>query len=237
MKKLFCLLLFVCIIFSSFNIIYADTNRDIKVRLVNFRGEDFSWVSENWIEFDVKPQIVDGRTMVPIRAVTEALGFNVDWDDLSQCVTIYKEINQPNDNSVKNKWYNFEQFHRPYCVFTTIDSGKNMRGFSNEIIFTSNLNNIKVSDFLYKETSGKKYIKAYFHINEDESFLELQDTDLGSATLTYSMDVPPMIIDDRTLVPLRAMAETFGYYVEWNDKDSVVTIAPSEISKKPAKIY
>lgn len=32
------------------------------------------------IEFDVKPQIIDGRTMVPIRAIFEKMGAHVEWD-------------------------------------------------------------------------------------------------------------------------------------------------------------
>ncbi|MCL2573276.1 MAG: stalk domain-containing protein [Defluviitaleaceae bacterium] len=31
------------------------------------------------VEFDVPPQIVDGRTLVPVRGVFEALGFEVEW--------------------------------------------------------------------------------------------------------------------------------------------------------------
>jgi len=38
------------------------------------------------VEFDVPPQIIDGRTMVPMRAIFEALGATVDWDDEAQTV-------------------------------------------------------------------------------------------------------------------------------------------------------
>ncbi|MCL1983078.1 MAG: copper amine oxidase N-terminal domain-containing protein [Clostridiales bacterium] len=31
-------------------------------------------------EFDVVPQIINGRTLIPVRAVSEALGVSVDWD-------------------------------------------------------------------------------------------------------------------------------------------------------------
>jgi|GEM_PF-6866009 len=37
---------------------------------------------------DVAPRVVDGRTLVPLRFVAEALGATVDWDDESQTVTI-----------------------------------------------------------------------------------------------------------------------------------------------------
>ncbi len=40
------------------------------------------------ISSDVPPQIVDGRTMVPLRAVAEALGCQVSWDGQNSSVII-----------------------------------------------------------------------------------------------------------------------------------------------------
>ena len=37
-----------------------------------------------YIEFDVKPQIIDGRTMVPIRAIFETFGATVLWENETQ---------------------------------------------------------------------------------------------------------------------------------------------------------
>ena len=42
------------------------------------------------IEFDVKPKIIDGRTMVPLRKIFEELGALVKWDDATQTVTARK---------------------------------------------------------------------------------------------------------------------------------------------------
>lgn len=33
------------------------------------------------IEFDVQPLIVDGRTLVPLRAIFEAFDMSVEWDE------------------------------------------------------------------------------------------------------------------------------------------------------------
>lgn len=38
------------------------------------------YLDANEIEFDVPPQIINGRTMVPIRAIFEKMGANVEWD-------------------------------------------------------------------------------------------------------------------------------------------------------------
>lgn len=39
------------------------------------------------------------------------------------------------------------------------------------------------------------------------------------------MDVAPIIIDDRTMLPLRFLAETFGFEVDWDDETRTVLIA------------
>ena len=41
-------------------------------------------------ELDVPAQLIDGRTLVPVRAVSEALECTVDWDDATQTVIITK---------------------------------------------------------------------------------------------------------------------------------------------------
>ena len=40
------------------------------------------------VELDVPPQIVNDRTLVPVRAVSEALGCTVGWDGETRTVTI-----------------------------------------------------------------------------------------------------------------------------------------------------
>ena len=42
------------------------------------------------IEFDVSPQIIDGRTMVPLRKIFEEIGANVKWDSDTQTVSARK---------------------------------------------------------------------------------------------------------------------------------------------------
>ena len=42
------------------------------------------------LETDVNPMIVEGRTMLPVRAVFEAIGANVSWDGDTRTVTAQK---------------------------------------------------------------------------------------------------------------------------------------------------
>lgn len=42
----------------------------------------------NTVTLDVPPQIIGGRTLVPVRAISEALGANVAWDGNTRTVTV-----------------------------------------------------------------------------------------------------------------------------------------------------
>ena len=46
---------------------------------------------------DVAPQIINDRTMLPVRFVAESLGLDVDWNRFTQTVTIVKTYNLLND--------------------------------------------------------------------------------------------------------------------------------------------
>jgi len=94
-----------------------------------------------YAEFDVPPIIVEGRTLLPARAIVEMLGGDVQWDGELRQVHIYKDgIN----------------------ILLTIDD-----------------------------------VIAYVN---------------GEA---IELDVPPQIIDDRTLVPLRFVAENLGLDIDF----------------------
>jgi hypothetical protein len=74
---------FICITVLATSVItgayctYAD---DVKVT-----------VDGKEVAFDVPPQIIEGRTMVPVRAIFEAVGADVQWDEKTQTVTGTKD--------------------------------------------------------------------------------------------------------------------------------------------------
>ena len=53
------------------------------------------------LQFDVPPQLVNSRTLVPVRAVAESLNINVRWDSDSNAVIISTSF------AVYFKRYNF----------------------------------------------------------------------------------------------------------------------------------
>lgn len=109
----------------------------------------------NQIEFDVEPMLIGGRTMVPLRAIFEALGATVLWDEATRTVSAYNEA---------------------YYVKATID-------------------------------------KQDMYVNGQ----------------VRQMDIAPMIIEGRTLVPARFVAEAFNCQVDWDGAKKTVFISSREI--------
>ena len=83
-------LLVVSIMTSS----VAFANNEIKVA-----------VDGEYVDFDVKPQIINGRTMVPLRAIFEALGAEVDWESYTQTVIAIKDDIRVTATIGKTKMY------------------------------------------------------------------------------------------------------------------------------------
>lgn len=130
MKKVILMLFIIILIISSMDCIYA-ANDEIDV-----------YIEGQKVSFDVPPQTINNRTMVPIRAIFELMGAVVVWDDTNLTAICTK------DN-------------------TTVKMSLN---------------------------STTEYIDD----------------------IPYTMDVVPVIINNRILAPARYVAEAFGYYVNWD---------------------
>jgi len=111
------------------------------------------------VNFDQQPVIENGRTLVPLRAMFEALGATVDWNQSTQTVTSVKD---------------------DITVSLTIGS-----------------------NILTKNGAG------------------------------ITLDVPAKIVGGRTLVPARAVAESFGAEVGWVQSTQTVVITTTGQSATP----
>ncbi len=119
-------------------------------------------VDGNAVEFDVAPVINDGRTLVPVRAIFEAIGAKVSWDGATK--TVY-----------------------------------------------SDMNDTKIS-------------------------LKINDNILSKNGENITLDVPAKLINDRTMVPVRAISEAYGCYVFWNGKNRTVVVITDPDNVEIAKI-
>ena len=71
-------------------IITAKLNENNSISLVI--GSDEMQIHNQKIKLDTAPVIVNDRTLVPLRAVSEAFDYDVNWDEDTKTVTISKEI-------------------------------------------------------------------------------------------------------------------------------------------------
>ena len=145
-KKLFLvtLLLFAFIPFNLF------ANSEVKL-----------WINGSYVTTDVAPVIENGRTLVPIRVISENLGLEVDWDNNLKQIT----VSQGDDHFIFVIGQNF-------------------------------------------------YTK-------DE--------------IKQDLDVAPKIINDRTFVPIRVIAEAFNQKVNWDNVARTVAIGSGyEAQQTPA---
>ena len=58
---------------------------------------------------------------------------------------------------------------------------------------------------------------------------------IGSAEFTtngivHTLDVPAQIIGDRTMLPIRAVLESVGYHVSWDDRNRIVLVSSTPIT-------
>ena len=81
----------------------------------------------------------------------------------------------------------------------------------------------------YTDIDGRQIITA----KNDGNTISLE---IGSNEMTVndekvSLDTAPVIIDDRTLVPLRAVSEALDCNVDWNGDTKTVAIAPHKYNE------
>jgi len=137
---------------------YATKN-GIKIDTLESTDEITVLIDGKKIEFDVKPMLINDRTLVPMRAIFENLGALVQWDDKTQTAF-------GTDGNI--------------LIAFQID---------NTLMTKSKLN------------------------GENEKII---------------LDVPAKLINDRTLVPIRAISEAFDCKVDWVDETKTVVITTNK---------
>ncbi|MDD4689337.1 MAG: copper amine oxidase N-terminal domain-containing protein [Eubacteriales bacterium] len=115
---------------------------------------------------DTPSQIINSRTMVPVRAITEMIGYDVKWVPEGQKVEVYEK--------------------------------------------------------------SAKHPAIIMAIGNTSAYYGKYDEELGD-TVGYEavLDSPPVIVNNRTMVPLRFISEAVGYTVDYNvDSEDVYLFSP-----------
>ena len=83
------------------SISYYDTY--MKTGKLLGRLEDIKHIAENPMYMDTSATIYNSRTMIPLRAVSEALGKEVNWDNNTRTVTVNDKLTSEKSNVAKTK--------------------------------------------------------------------------------------------------------------------------------------
>ena len=68
--------------------IIIDDDQTIEFQI----GSTAMYVDGDLLHIDAAPVIINNRTMMPLRAVTENLGFELDWDPVTQEITLTRDF-------------------------------------------------------------------------------------------------------------------------------------------------
>ena len=222
MKK-FISLFFAIIMTVSLCVVPVSADDTMKVRLCNYIDNAGNWVGEKYIKFDVKPQIINGRTMVPIRAVAEELGYKVIWNDYDKSVDIHKTF----DNSSQVE--KVTQYKDLVWLLYKLEGGTRIDNFSNrKQYWGSGFDDYTVDGMLYGDdyifVGAGATVVINNKVGKTSMFGGYGGKGFDEMYFEYFMDVPPQIINGRTLIPLRAVGDMLGLKVEWNNNTRTVTL-------------
>lgn len=113
----------------------------------------------NTVILPVAPKIIDGRTMLPLRFVSENCGLNIDWEEQSRLIT----ITQPLSDTVT--------FANVDGNFSPIDNFADIRmGGNDTAVYNNGKNNYSITtDIVSTETVDWSGVSEYDFYNADTS--------------------------------------------------------------------
>ncbi len=179
--------------------------------------------------FDVEPSIQDGRTLVPLRGIFEALGANIVWDDRTKTIIAKKKIADnivaESDKSETSK----------KSTSSTTEKWKILRNYAADLDRKAGVNQPKTGGKPVTEKAPDHYIqermegssKPKTKTTQDkytEIKLKIGDNIAYKDGKTVELDVPAVIVDGRTLVPLRFVSQSLGANVAWDGDSRTITI-------------
>jgi len=176
-------LVLMLLITSMVSVVYAkDGGIPVKVN------------QKNVVFSDSAPFIdANSRTLVPLRAIGEAMGLDVMWDNVAKAATFTKVYSMKNTPAANEESY----------------VGKE------SLTFTIDSQDARISTYYYPNDYVVKGA-------DDMNF-----TSDGWGTI--SMDTAAIIRGARTYAPVKYLAESFRFDVEWNKVDKTVEIYGTKV--------
>lgn len=253
LKICMCLVLMVSILITSTVSVFASPDKSISVYLQDYTkinivgkgalagaatgiigafGSDkgskvtYDNISRKRMSFDEEPQIIDGRTYVPIRAIAEELGYTVSWDGANQCVILSTVI-----DTAASRYEDVIQYERFIDLFKDLQTAGTQKKFTrlsgiNKYSSTGDVQYI-IDNYPHLEVKIKMYIgnnRSILSVTPHSSRSTIGTSKTGIVS-THTADCAATIINGRTLVPLRTVSELLGLDIKWNGDTRTIQIS------------
>lgn len=198
---------------------------NIQVYVRGYDDENGNYVSTyQKVEFpDINPMVVRERTLLPIRGVAEKLGYEVKWNNIDRRVDIVKESKNFGDKLPAQGDRVFKALKD-----NSLDGTNKNENMSTTYYYFSLKNMNKEALQTFKDRILKNQslqYGAYLRIGDSKGVAYVANSNrfgIDEARVNYTMDVPPCLYKDRTLLPLRAVGEMLGFKVEWDGNSGTV---------------
>ncbi|MDK2821461.1 MAG: hypothetical protein PWP31_1426, partial [Clostridia bacterium] len=137
---------------------YAEVNNLVVLQINNPKVIKDGTISDIETDnSDIKPKIIQGRTFVPLRTISEALGYDVKWDEENQTIFVGKNLK---DKTIEDIILQLGSIYKDY-IKPSIHTGKKT---SKAINTSKKMSKAQILDLLKKYSPD-----GYFILNSSLS--------------------------------------------------------------------
>ena len=241
MKKMICIVLVVMFAFNITPCFAKEIN--------SYKYEVDFEISDDWVEQEDKNGLTfyykhNPNEFFRVQVVKTEWAYMMDQISESylesECSKFYSDAALIGSFSTKNnaivsiktnsvltsyKTYNKVTYYRYEKAYVlSADGFADTEYYSTAFVTAKNGNIYYIT---YSRPSDSNHFADIYQMLNSISFAKGEIKILVNGTRIFP-DNPPLLIDDRTLVPIRAIAEKMGYSVGWNEEKQLVTLESKE---------
>ncbi|MBQ8525416.1 MAG: copper amine oxidase N-terminal domain-containing protein [Clostridia bacterium] len=242
MKKLLCIFVAVCLAVGSITIAsaYGEDRPELGISLSvpdgwyeTTEGDSYYFYHMENDQESIAVEITKNYPLYSIELVDEASLMKICNDTFSD-EKMSKELSDLNGIPVKvvtgsevagYEYYNGIKYFRFEKAYTAIADGYDDTSLYDTMFIT--VKNGRMYRISYKRDDVSNHFANVLSLINSISYYsgEIKIFINGER---ISPDSAPLIIDSRTVVPIRAIAEKMGYSVQWNDATKTVTLISAD---------
>jgi murein tripeptide amidase MpaA len=195
----------------------ADTTVKVKI------GSPMAYVNSKKVNLDTSPIIMKGRTMIPLRFVSEAIGASVKWNS-SNGTAYISLVEKP--EPIKTQ------------PVTIIIDGE-QQSFNPEAVVQNGSTIVPLRDILKDENPTYSWENGKLKVGLLENILLIENgTDIAEVNgETMKLGTATTAIDGRTMVPLVFITDVLNWQWEWDSVTRTVSIiTPTTIIQETENI-